>query len=173
MNEFIKGIKDRRSVRKFKAEVPKKEELEAIIDAGLAAPSGMNRQGAIILAITDKKIRDELARDNAAVMGRDGDPFYGAPAVLVVLSNKEYPTYLYDGSLVMGNMLLAAHSLGLGAVWIHRAKETFETDKWKNFLKEKGLEGDYEGIGNCAVGYPEGELPPVKERLENRVFWIE
>ena len=173
MNEIIKGIKERRSVRSFKEEMPKKEDLEAIVEAGLYAASGMNRQAPVILVITDKAVRDELSKDNAAIMGTENDPFYGAPAILVVLSKKEVPTYVYDGALVMGNMMLAAHSLGLGSVWIHRAKEEFETDKWKDFLKKQGLEGEYEGIGHCVVGYPAADVPKDKERAAGRVFWVE
>ena len=173
MNEIIKCIRERRSVRSFKADMPKKEDLETIIEAGLYAASGMNRQAPIILAITDKAVRDELSKDNAAIMGTENDPFYGAPAILVVLSKKEVPTYVYDGALVMGNMMLAAHALGLGSVWIHRAKEEFEMDKWKDFLKKQGIEGEYEGIGHCVVGYPAADVPKDKERATNRVFWAE
>ena len=175
MNDILRNIRERRSIRKFKSDMPKKEDLEAIAEAGLFAPSGMNRQGTLILVITDKETRDRLSRDNGAVMGRDpnNDPFYGGPAILVVLSNKEYPTYLYDGSLVMENMLLAAHSLGLGSIWVHRAKEVFELDYWKDFLKKQGIEGDYEGIGNCVIGYPDGDIPPAKDRLDKRVYWVE
>ena len=99
-------------------------------------------------------------------MGTTGDPFYGAPVVLVVLADKSRPTYLYDGSLVMGNLMLAAHSLGLGSCWIHRAKETFEREEGKAILKELGIEGDYEGIGNCVIGYAK---EPAKEAAP---YWV-
>ena len=147
--------------------------LDKIIEAGLHAPSGLNSQKTIILAVTDKATRDELSFLNA---GKDPfkrvDPFYGAPCVLVVLAEKNAPTYLYDGPLVMENMLLAAHALGLGACWIHRAKETFETDEGKAILKKLGIEGDFEGIGNCIIGYPE-TVPAKKPRKENRVYYID
>ncbi len=173
MNEVLKAMKERRSIRSFKADIPKKEDLEKIIEAGLYAPSGQGKQSAIILVVTDKETRDRLSAANAAVMGRESDPFYGAPAVLVVLYDKSCATGIYDGSLVMGNMMLAAHSLGLGSIWIHRAKEEFQQDEWKELLRKLGAEGDYEGVGNCAIGYIEGEVPKAKERKEGRVFWVE
>lgn len=173
MNEVLQAIKDRKSVKKFKDTPVPKELIEQIVEAGLYAPSGLNKQAPIVIAVTDKKTRDELSRLNA---GKDpffrSDPFYGAPCVLVVLADKSAHTYLYDGSLTMGNMLLAAHSLGLGACWIHRAKETFETPEGKAILQKLGIVGDYEGIGNCVVGYPD-MTPAAKPRKENRVFYIE
>ena len=174
MNEVLQAIKERKSVKKFKDTPVPKECIEQIIEAGLYAPSGLNKQAPIVIAVTDKKTRDELSRLNA---GKDpffrSDPFYGAPCVLVVLADKNAAhTYLYDGSLTMGNMLLAAHSLGLGACWIHRAKETFETPEGKAILEKLGISGDYEGIGNCVVGYPD-MTPQEKPRKENRVFYIE
>ena len=106
-------------------------------------------------------------------MGTDSDPFYGAPAVLIVLADKSAPTYLYDGSLVMGNLMLAAHSLGIGSCWIHRAKDEFDGPEGKELLKELGIEGDYEGIGHCVLGYVNGEYPETKARKENRVYSID
>lgn len=110
---------------------------------------------------------------NAAIMGTDTDPFYGAPVVLIVLADKSRPTYLYDGSLVMGNMMNAAHSLGLGSCWIHRAKEEFESEDGKELLKKWGVEGDYEGIGHCVIGYVEGDYPETKPRKEDYVYYVE
>lgn len=163
----------RSSVKKYKSDPVPKELMDKIIEAGLAAPSGLNKQAPIILAVTDRQVRDELSKINA---GKDpfkrADPFYNAPCVLVVLADKNIPTYLYDGPLVMENMMLAAHALGLGACWIHRAKETFDQPEWKEFLKKIGIEGEYEGIGNCIIGYPEGEVPAVKPRKENRVYYV-
>ena len=143
MNEVLKAIKERRSIRRFKPDMPRKEDLEQIVEAGLYAASGMGRQSTVILVVTDKKVRDKLSADNGRVLGRDGgpDPFYGAPAILIVLSNKNCFTGIYDGSLVMGNMLLAAHALGLGSIWIHRAKEEFEKPEYKQLLKDLGVEG--------------------------------
>ena len=175
MNEILKAIKERRSIRKFKTDMPKKEDLQQIVEAGLYAASGMGKQPVITLVITNKELRDKLAKTNAKIGGwpEDFDPFYGAPAVLVVLANKEHFTYLYDGSLVMGNMMLAAHALGLGSIWIHRAKEEFETAEWKNLLKDLGVKGEWEGIGHCAVGYIDGQNPQAQARKDGRVFWIE
>ncbi|MBQ7368731.1 MAG: nitroreductase [Clostridia bacterium] len=173
MNEVLKTIKQRRSVKKYKDTPVPKELIAQIVEAGLWAASGLNKQAPIILAVTDKETRDLLSKLNA---GSDpffrADPFYGAPCVLVVLADKSANTYVYDGSLTMGNMLLAAQSLGLGACWIHRAKETFESEEGKAILKKLGLEGDYEGIGNCIVGYPD-MTPAEKPRRENRAFYIE
>lgn len=175
MNEVIKNIKERRSIRSFKPDMPSKEDLDKIIEAGLYAASGMNMQAPIIVAVTNKEMRDKLAKVNAEIGGfpEGMDPFYGAPAVLIVLADKDRATYLYDGSLAMGNMMLAAHSLGLGSCWIHRAKEEFEMDEYKAFLAELGVEGDYEGIGHCVVGYIDGEMPETSERNSGRVFWAE
>ena len=173
MNEVLQVIKDRKSVKKFKDTPVPKALIEQIVEAGLYAPSGLNKQAPIVIAVTDKTTRDELSRLNA---GSDpffrSDPFYGAPCVLVVLADKSAHTYLYDGSLTMGNMLLAAHSLGLGACWIHRAKETFETPEGKAILQKLGITGEYAGIGNCVIGYPD-MTPQAKPRKENRVFYID
>ena len=169
----IEAIKDRRSVRRYKNEAVPREVIEKIIDAGLYAASGMNRQQSIVVAITDKAARDRLAKDNASIMGRESDPFYGAPAVLVVLAAADCPTGIYDGSLVMGNLMLAAHSFGVDSCWIHRAKEIFEMPQWKQFLKDLGVEGDYVGIGNCILGYRDMEYPQAPERKEKRVFFAE
>ena len=171
MNEIIKAMKERRSIRKFQPEMPRKEDLAQIIEAGLYAANGRGQQAGIVLAVTNKEMRDKLMRANCKIGGwPDGfDPFYGAPAILVVLSNKACGTYLYDGSLVMGNMMLAAYSLGLGSIWIHRAKEEFGQDEWKKLLVQLGVSGEWEGIGHCAVGYVDGEMPQATPR----VFWIE
>lgn len=174
MNEVINALKERRSIRKFKPEMPRKEDLEQIIEAGLYAPSARGMQPTIIVAVTDKETRDRLSRTNAEIWGReDFDPFYGAPAILIVLAQKDWPNRVYDGSLVMGNMMLAAHALGLGGIWIHRAKQEFEMDEWKEWLKSIGVEGDWEGIGHCAVGYIDGDMPKAAKRKENRVYWVE
>lgn len=130
-------------------------------------------QSAIIVAVTDKEIRDRLSSANASVLGSASDPFYGAPVVLVVLADKSCRTGIYDGSLVMENMMLAAHALGLGSCWIHRAREVFELPEWKEWLREIGVFGEYEGIGNCVIGYPEESSNTApKPRRENRVFRV-
>lgn len=173
MNEVIKNIKTRHSVRKFKSDSVEKSLIAEITDAGLYAASGMNRQSPIIIAVTNRELCDRLMKMNAAVMGRDGtDPFYGAPVILVVLAKKDAPTHVYDGSLVLGNMMLAAHSLGLSTCWIHRAKEEFESAEGKEILKELGIEGDYEGIGHLALGFADGE-PSSHQINKNRFFFAE
>ena len=150
-----------------------KEDLDTIIEAGTYAATGMGMQSPIIVAVTDKATRDQLSAMNAKIMGTDTDPFYGAPVVLIVLADKARPTYLYDGSLVMGNLMNAAHSLGIGSCWIHRAKEEFESEEGKALLKKWGIEGDYEGIGHCVLGYAAAELPAAKPRKENYVYYVE
>ena len=172
MNEVLKNIQTRRSIRSYKPDPVPADIIEQIVTAGTYAASGMNRQSPIIVAITDKAMVEKLAKANAAVMNRDTDPFYGAPAVLVVLADKSVGTCVYDGSLVMGNLMLAAHSLGVGSRWIHRAKEVFELPEWKEWLKSIGVEGEYEGIGNCILGYPADEVPEAPERRPNRVFYV-
>ena len=175
MNEVIKAMKERRSIRKFKAEMPPKADLEQIVEAGLYAANGRGIQAVITIAVTDKELRDKLSAVNNEIMGgpEGNDPFYGAPAILIVLANKEVPTAPYDGSLVMGNLMLAAHSLGLGSIWIHRAKEEFEMPEYQKLLKDLGIEGEWEGIGHCAVGYIDGENPAAAPRNDGRVFWVE
>ena len=173
MNDVIKALEERRSIRKFKPDMPSKADLEQIVDAGLYAASGMGKQSSIVIAVTDKKLRDKISEDNRNIggWGEEYDPFYGAPVILIVLANKEVPTHVYDGSLMMGNLMNAAHSLGLGSIWIHRAKEEFEQDYYKNMLKELGIEGEWEGIGHCAVGYIDGENPSKPDRKDGRVYW--
>ncbi len=173
MSEVLNKIQSRRSIRKFKPDMVSKEVLDQIIEAGLWAASGRNSQTPIILCVTNKELRDKLSKCNAEVMGSNADPFYGAPVVLVVLAKKSWPTSIYDGSLVMGNLMLAAHDLGVGSCWIHRAKEVFEMPEWKEWLKSQGIEDEYEGIGNCVLGYADGEYPKQIARKEERVFYID
>lgn len=171
MNEIIQSMITRRSIKKYKPDPVPREMLDQILKAGTYAACGMGRQSPIIIAVTDKTVRDELSALNAKVMGASGDPFYGAPAVLIVLADKSIPTHVYDGSLVMGNLMNAAHALGLGSCWIHRAKETFELPEGKALLNKLGITGDYEGIGNCIVGYP-AEKKEAKPRKENYIYYI-
>ena len=175
MNEVLKCILKRRSIRKFKAEMPKKEDIDQIIEAGLYAPSGRGLQSSIILAITNKELRDRISRDNCLVVGKEAnsDPFYGAPVILIVLGDKSSSNRVYDGSLVMENMMLAATSLGLGSIWINRAKEEFETDAYKQLLKDLQIEGEWEGIGHCAIGYIDGDVPQAAPRRPGRVYYID
>lgn len=175
MNEVEKCIRERRGTPRFKRVPVARELVERVIEAGLWAPSGMNKQSPIIVAVTNRKLRDELAEENRRIMGApEGmDPFYGAPVVLVVLANAVAPTRVYDGSAAIENMLLAAQSLGLGGHWIHRAKEEFERPEYKQLLKDLGVEGEWEGIGHCVVGSIDGEAPQPAPRRDGRVFWAE
>ena len=172
MANTLDTIKTRRSIRKFKSDAIPEEILNKIIEAGSYAPSGMGRQPVIILAVTNKELRDRLSKLNADVMHSTNDPFYGAPVVLVVFADKSAPTHVYDGSLVMENLMLAAHDLGIGSCWIHRAKEVFEKEEGKEILKSLGIEVDYEGIGHCILGYADGEEPLAKPRKDNFVYWV-
>ena len=172
MNEVMENLLTRRSIRSYQPDMVPMETIEEIVKAGTYAATGMGLQSPIIVAVTDKETRDQLSRMNAAVMGSSADPFYGAPVVLIVLADKNRGTYLYDGSLVMGNMMTAAHSLGIGSCWIHRAKETFESPEGKELLKQWGIEGNYEGIGHLILGYAKGEAPAPKLRKENYVYYV-
>lgn len=172
-NETLENLKTRRSIRAYEERMPPKDLIEKVLEAGTYAPTGKGSQSPVIVAVTDKATRDKLSRMNAAVMGMDSDPFYGAPVVVVVLADRKFPTYLYDGSLVMGNLLNAAHAAGLGSCWIHRAKEVFDSDEGKALLKEWGIEGDYEGIGNCILGYSAQEAPAPKPRKADYIRFIE
>lgn len=171
--DAMQNLLTRTSVKKYKSDPVPKALIEKIVEAGTYAPSGRNAQSPIILAISDRQVRDELSRINAKILGAESaDPFYNAPVVLVVLAEKERNTRVYDGSCVMENLMLAAHALGLGSCWIHRAKETFELPEGKALLEKLGVKGEYEGVGNCIVGYADGEFP-VKPRKENRVYYVD
>lgn len=174
MNPVLDALKMRRSIRKFQPDIPDQEDLDQIIEAGLYAASGKGMQSSIIVAVTDKELRDRLAEMNRKIGGwEEGfDPFYGAPAVLIVLADKSSPNHVYDGALTMGNMMLAAHALGLGSCWINRAREEFESEEGKDILRSIGIEGDYEGVGHCIVGCIDGPEPEAKPRKEGRVFYV-
>ena len=174
MNETLKVLETRRSCRNFKPDMVKDEELKAIIKAGTYAATGMGKQSPIIIAVTDKALRDEISAENRKIGGwNEGfDPFYGAPVILIVLANKEVPTHVYDGSLVIGNLMNAAESLGVASIWIHRAKEEFDSDFGKSILKKLGIEGDYEGIGHCALGYAAEPAKDPVLRKADYVYYI-
>lgn len=172
MAETLLTLKTRRSCRAYKPELIEEEKLNAIIEAGTYAATGRGKQAPIIIAVTDQEMRNKLSKMNAAIMGTDSDPFYGAPELLIVLADKAIPTYLYDGSLVMGNLMNAAADLGVASCWIHRAKEEFESEEGKAILRELGIKGDYEGIGHLVLGYaaqPEAEAAPRKENYVYRI----
>ncbi len=171
--EALEALYTRRSIKAFTDEMPSQADIDKITKAGMAAPTGMGAQSPLIVVVKNKALRDELSRMNAEVMGTHADPFYNAPVIIVVLADKSRGTYMYDGSLVMGNMLNAAHAVGLGACWIHRAKEVFASERGKALLKEWGIEGDYEGIGHIALGYANMQPKPAKPRKDGYVRVIE
>ena len=172
MSDVLETIKSRRSIRKYKSDMVPQDKLEKIIEAGTYAATGMGKQSPIIVAVTNKELRDRLSAMNAKIMGTNTDPFYGAPVVLIVLADKSRPTYLYDGSLVMGNLMLEAEAQGVGSCWIHRAKEEFESEEGKEILKSLGIEGDYEGIGHCVLGFADGPAPKAAPRKDSYVYYV-
>ena len=174
MNETLKVLETRRSCRNFKPDMIKDEELKAIVKAGTFAATGMGKQSPLIIAFTDKSLRDEISEENRKIGGWDAgfDPFYGAPVILIVLADKNIPTHVYDGALVMGNLMNAAESLGVASIWIHRAKEEFDSSFGKALLEKLGIEGDYEGIGHCALGYAAEPAKAPAPRKENYVFYV-
>ena len=172
MSDVLETIKSRRSIRKYKSDMVPQDKLEKIIEAGTYAATGMGKQSPIIVAVTNKELRDRLSAMNAKIMGTNTDPFYGAPVVLIVLADKSRPTYLYDGSLVMGNLMLEAEAQGIGSCWIHRAKEEFESEEGKEILKSLGIEGDYEGIGHCVLGFADVPAPKAAPRKDSYVYYV-
>jgi len=172
-NEIINNIITRRSCKKFKSDPVPQELIDAVVEAGLYAASGHGKQSPILIVVTDKATRDKLSKLNAKYdkMNRP-DPFYNAPVVIPVLADKSIPTYIYDGSLVLGNMMLAAHSLGLGSCWIHRARQVFEDEEGQEILRGLGITGEYEGIGNLVLGYPDLLNTNIPARKEKRVYRI-
>ncbi len=170
MTDTINTLKSRRSCRKFDGRRITEKQLDIILEAGMYAPTGMGKQSPIMVVVQDKETVAQLSKMNAAIMGSDGDPFYGAATVIIVLADKNIPTYLYDGSLVMGNLMNAAEAVGVQSCWIHRAKEEFESDEGKALLKKWGIDGDYEGIGHCVLGY--GEKAPLKPRKDNYIYRV-
>ena len=169
MKTTLEDLKSRRSIRSYRPEQIQPEELEAVLEAGSYAPTGMGMQSPVMVALQDRETIAQLSRMNAAIMGSDGDPFYGAPTVIVVLADSSRPTCVEDGSLVMGNLMNAAHALGLGSCWIHRAREEFQSAVGKALLKKWGLSDRYIGVGHCLLGYP-AETPQAKPRKENYIL---
>lgn len=164
-------LKNRRSIRKYQTRQVPDELLDAILEAGLYAPSGINTQNTVMVAVRDKETRDQLSRMNAAVMGTQSDPFYGAPCVIVVLAYPERYTWVEDGALVMGNLMNAAYEAGLGSCWIHRAQQMFDSEEGKALLRKWGLSETLRGVGNCILGYAD-EDPAAKPRLDGRIVKI-
>lgn len=175
MNEIIKAIKERRSYRKYDSKEVDQKDIDIIIESGLYAPSAHGEQRSIILQINNKDIREKITNINRKIGGfnESVDPFYGAPVLLIVLADKSWDNGSFDGSLVMQNMMLAAHSLGLGSCWINRAKEEFEMDEFKKMLKDYNIEGEYVGVGHLIVGHIIEKNNNIPQRKENRVFKID
>ena len=171
-NETLHTLETRRSCRAYKPQQITEEELAAVLRAGMYAPSGKNRQSARIVVVQDAAARARLTRMNAAVMGSDKDPMYGAPTILLVVADAHNPNAVADGSLVMGNLMNAAASLGLGSCWINRAKEELETEEGKALLKQWGLEGEYIGVGHCILGYPAEEPKPAAPRKADYIVRV-
>lgn len=173
MNQVLESILTRRSVRKYKPDMVPQELIDQVLEAGTYAATSMGKQSPIIIAVTNREIRDTLSKVNAEILEKPGDdPFYGAPVVLIVLADKNSGARVFDGSLVMGNMMLAAHALGLGSCWVHRAKQTFEREEGEKILKLLGIEGEYEGIANCILGYPDEAEKPADPRKEDYVYYL-
>jgi len=168
---MLENLKNRRSIRKYQPQQVSDAHLDAILEAGLYAASGMNTQNTIMVAVRDKETRDRLSRMNAEVMGSTADPFYGAPCVVVVLVEPERYTAVEDGSLVLGNLMQAAYDIGVGSCWIHRARQMFESEEGKQLLRKWGLREDLIGVGNCILGYPD-EDPAPKPRREGRIVKV-
>lgn len=170
MADALTVLKERRSCRSFDGRPVEEDKLNKILEVGMYAPTGMGRQSPVMVAVTDSDTVAELSKMNAEIMGTDGDPFYGASTVIIVLADKNIGTHVYDGALVMGNLMNAAEALGVQSCWIHRAKDEFDSPKGKAMLKKWGIEGDYEGIGHCVLGY--GEKVPAKPRKENYIYRV-
>ena len=173
MNETIKILLERRSVRGYKEDLMPEEVLNEILEAGEYAPSGMGQQGTLMVVTQNPELVAKLSKMNADVMGTESDPFYGAPTVVVVFADSNMPTCVENGSLVMGNLMLEAEEQGIGSCWIHRAKEEFESEEGKEILKSLGIEGDYEGIGHCILGYADGPAPKAAPRKDSYVYHID
>lgn len=171
-NEVLNAIKTRRSIRKYKAEQITDEQLDAILEAGTYAATGMGKQSPVIVVVQKPELIAKLSKMNAAVMGTTSDPFYGAPTVLIVLADPERGTYVEDGSLVMGNLMLAAHAVGVDSCWIHRAKEVFASEEGKALKAEWGVPESYIGIGHCVLGYRSGDYPEAKARKDGFVIRV-
>lgn len=172
MNEVIKNLTERRSIRKFKPDQISEEQLTEILEAGKYAPSGMGKQPVKMVVIQDKDTIARLSKLNAEIMGVSTDPFYGAPTVIVVLANTASRTWKNDGSLTMGNLMNAAHSVGVGSCWIHRAEEEFKTPEGREMLKKWGIPETFEGVGHCVLGYCDGEYPAPARRREDSVVRV-
>ena len=174
MSSVLENIKTRRSVRKYKPDPVPRELIEQVLEAGTYAATGRGQQSPVIVAVTNKDLREKITKLNAEIFGRPGfDTFYGAPVILIVAANKANTTAIYDGALVLGNMMLEAHELGLGSCWIHRCKEAMDSELYKDLFKKLGIVGDYEGVGHLALGYADGPQPKCAPRKEHWSYFVE
>ena len=171
-NEVLKAIHERRSIRRFKAEQITDEELQTVLEAGTWAPTGMCYQDAIIIAVQNKELCDEIRRLNARVMGVESDTYYGAPTILLVFGRGDWGNHVKDCSLVLGTMMLAAHSIGLGSCWINRCEQVFDQLPESASLRKKlGIADGYVGVGSLALGYP-AKLPTTVKPRKSDYFRI-
>lgn len=170
MNETLKVLKERRSIRSYKPEQLREEDLQAILEAGTWAATAKNLQSPVMVVVQAPETIAHMSALNAEILGKPGtDPFFGAPTVVVVLADGELVNWLQDGSLVMGNLMTAAAATGIGSCWINRAMELFDRPEGKALLRKWGLPETYRGVGNCILGYPDGDAPAPKPRKEG---WI-
>jgi len=173
MNTVIQAMLDRRSCRSYTAEQVREDDLAQILLAGTYAASGMGKQAAKIIVVQDRETMEQLRKMNAAIMGNpDIDPFYGAPTICVVVADTEVRTWQEDGSLVIGNLMLAASTLGVGSCWIHRAQQEFDSPEGKALLKKWGIPEHYRGIGHCILGYPASDLPAARPRKADYIVRV-
>lgn len=171
MKDTLIDLKTRRSIRNFKKEQIQEEVLKAILEAGIYAPTGMNAQSPLMVVVQEQEQIKKLSQLNAAVMGIETDPFYGAPTVIIIFADKNRRTCIEDGSLVMGNLMNAAHALGIGSCWINRAREVFDSEEGREIARQWGVTDNYIGIGNCILGYVEGDYPEAKPRKEDYIIY--
>lgn len=173
-NESIKTLLTRRSVRKFKPDHISEEEMEIILEAGKYAPTGRGTQGTKFVVVRNQAVRDKLSAMNAEILGSDGDPFYGAPDVIAVFANSAASgTWVEDGALALGNLMNAAHALGIGSCWIHRARQTFDSPEGRAMATAWGLPEGYEGVGYCILGYADCAAPQPKPRKDDFVIYVD
>ena len=170
MNETLNTLLARRSIRKFKPAQIKDEELQAVLEAGKYAPTGGGRQGNLFVVVQEPALREKLSKMNAAVLGKDVDPYYGAPTIILVFADRTKSTPVEDGSLALGNLFNAAAALGLGTCWIHRAREMFESEEGQALRRRWGIEDRFVGVGACSLGYPDGEIPAPAPRQDHLVL---
>lgn len=170
--EFLDMLLTRRSVRAYKPDPVPAALLEEVLRAGTYAPTGGGRQSPVLVAVTDKAARDEISRLNAAVMGKDTDPYYGAPVLVLALADPASSTWVEDASCALENMMLAAHALGLGSVWVHREREIFDSEAGKALLRAWGLPETLRGVGSIALGYASGPAPAPAPRKDGYIVRV-